>query len=464
VRIGIVEKRKSKPLPATAPTSAPAGYTSFSAFGGDLLAAMNSGQDIYFPPGTYQFDDLGEYVVKPNQKVIGAGKNATIFRGAGIDMADNTTLAHVGVEGATEADNRHGISFEQTGARVTGAQIENCRVEGYLRGLRAWRMDSIVFRNNEILRCEYGWYGRFRDTHILDNLVDTQGKSDAYASGGEMQSAQNCVIRGNICQGGSVVGILFLNDYEGTIDSVVENNLVEGNTVSGVTEESISFDTRGNDAERMHGRAVDTVAGVSGNTVTLSSPNWATAGSLFSGQYLMYRSGAEKGRVAKIASQTDASFTLAAGSDLPQPGDQVVVGAPFLNNTVRDNTVDASNGFSGIIGWGLNYGTVIEWNRVTGPNRLEQYGEGDPWNSAIKLASLDGIAAAGAISATPCGRHAPSDGFVVRSNAITTTGTPKPTDRVLVINYNFGRCPDPYTPALNVIENNQQPTQTGSWP
>jgi hypothetical protein len=121
----------------------------FGAVSGDcttkIQAAINTGRDVYFPPGTYNIS-AALTVATQGQRLTGAGKNLTILKQTvteknGIEIsASDVIIEHIAVRDVSSTDERWGIVVL---ANVAHVVVQHCRVTncddagirfGYLHG------------------------------------------------------------------------------------------------------------------------------------------------------------------------------------------------------------------------------------------------------------------------------------------------------------------------------------------
>jgi F5/8 type C domain len=204
-------------------------------------------------------------------------------------------------------------------------------------------------------------------------------------------------ITNNVTHGG-VTAIAFLYSRSvngGGAASIIDGNVVTGNTCDGFSEEGITFDSLGNEPVDTGALDYDAIQSVSGSTVTLSSHAWPN----YAGYYVIFMDGALQGRLDAITSVSGNSFTLANVPSGALAGNHVEIAAPFMNNEVAHNTVT---------GWciklyGLCFNNNVHDNTV---------------NGAIEDESVDSLGAAN-ISVTKQPGRAPNGYNTIQNNKVS---------------------------------------------
>ena len=249
---------------------------------------------------------------------------------------------------------------------------------------------------NKVYGCTFGAYS-WAGLVVLsgnDNVINGNTFNGVTGLGANIQilGGQGNQITNNVTHGG-ITAIAFLYSRSvngGGAASLVTGNVVSGNTCSGFSEEGITFDVKGDDAPDTAALEYDTVASISGSTITLSKHTWPS----YVGYDLVFLTGALTGRTRSIVGQTGATFTLDAPATGVVASDEVVIGATFKRNLVSGNTVAAASGGNGVLLYGLAFGNRIENNRIL--------------NGSIQVESLDNLVpASGSVTGTygraPCG-------------------------------------------------------------
>jgi hypothetical protein len=274
-----------------------------------------------------------------------------------------------------------GVNFTggSAGVRITGS---GTTVQGCTFGANSWAA-LILFVGN-------------------DNLIDGNTFNGVTGSGANIQvlGGKRNQITNNVTHGG-ITAIAFLysrGSNGGGTASVIDGNVVKGNTCSGFSEEGITFDVLGNQAADVSTFEDARVASVAGQTVSLSSAAYPS----YVGYDMVFVSGAMAGHTRTIVAQSGSSFTL-DGPVSAAPNDEVVIGAPFKNNVVANNTVSAAGSNNAILLYGMAFGNTIENNRVLVGN--------------LKVESLDNIVPATGSATRSYGR-APCGYNTVQSNTV----------------------------------------------
>jgi len=348
---------------------------------------MAQGCRLYGEGGAGIVSD-GEGRIRPDSNCHIEGLN---FEGTGTYGIQLVTTPTVGV--VVRNCTFNGINLYVV--QATGGQHKNVTIEGnYLNGseILVERMTHSLIRGN-IARNTAG----LRPIQMYGGQYVNIEQNEVYAG----KTGILCIYHTTIVGG---IGFQYIT--------------IQDNYIEGVTEESISFDTRGNDATNMSVREYDTVASTSGsNQVVLSDADWAAQTTYNSGDwYLGFISGTLLGQYYRITAHSGATFTL-SGVPLASvaAGNEVWVGAPAQFCEIKRNTIQMPNEttVSGILLWGLAFQNTIggapgDGNTVTNLSSADKYG--------IRCAPLDGLAAGGD---TGNARRAPVDRNTVSWNTVT---------------------------------------------
>lgn len=259
-----------------------------------------------------------------------------------------------------------GYVFNGGGTYTTSGSLHlgnNCSITG-VKFTNTSRAVVIEGDNNTVRGCTFGpnnW-AALMITVGSNNVIDGNTFNTTTGQGGNIQvcGGSSNQVTGNVTKGG-ITGIIFL--YRRSINgggsaSMCNDNVVRGNTCSGMSEEGISFDVFGNGAVDGSCIEYDRVKAVSGNTVTLSSLSFQN----LIGYDLCPISGALNGRTRSIVAQSGSTFTLDAAPTGLAVGDEVVIGATFKRNLISGNTV--SGGWMTINLYGMCYQNLIENNNA----------------------------------------------------------------------------------------------------
>lgn len=209
-------------------------------------------------------------------------------------------------------------------------------------------------------------------------------------------SCKNVTVDGNTIVGGTT-GILFLHSWACSgCRKATEGNTVSDNVVSGISEESISFETNSGSSATDAIREYDTVASTTGtNQVTLADAGWTGDSSYASGEfYLGFITGALAGEYYKISSKTNGTMTLTGmTADLIATinvGDAVWLGLPIINNTIVRNRVTISGASSyGIVLYGTAFDNTVGGSRANANIVIVE--EGATTKETITCTSLDDL-------------------------------------------------------------------------
>lgn len=298
----------------------------------------------------------------------------------------------------------------------TGMTVQNCTIrDGMLYVLQnnvghAGSINDNTFNNARI------YAEVIKDSIIEDNSFTSVASKRPI----EIAYGSSNTIQRNNLKGGTA-GIIFLVNH--TINAArkaTNGNIVQDNEIVGVTEESISFDLNGDEATASGIREYDTVSSTAGtDQVVLGDADWTGNTTYNTGNYYLgFVTGAQIGTRWRISAQSGATFTL-VGMDAGtlatiSAGDQIWIGLPAFNNTIRRNRITMANTASstGIMLWGLAFGNTIGGSAANA-NFIKNLGAGNLW--AVECASLDGMASGTVTGNTSHGR-APCDGNTISHN------------------------------------------------
>jgi len=308
-----------------------------AAFETAMAAAMAAGTSLCVPAGTYL---LGHTVhVPPGLVVLGEGPDSllTVAAGVGMMLGDYVRLSYLAFDHAGTSPMAVMLGDWDRGQR-TGVTVSHCTFTGDFTWstMLAWVCN--------------------------DCLIDSNTLTKSGGVGGSIQFAggKRNRVTNNVVTGG-VTGILFIYSRvvtDGNKASLIENNEVIGNTLSGFSEEGISFDVAGNNTETVASFEYDTIAVVSGSTITLSNHNWPD----YVGFDMVFLSGNMESRTRSITNQVGNDFVLDAAVTDAAPGDEVVIGAAFKGNLVQNNTVTAQS--AAIMLYGMCFENIVENNVI----------------------------------------------------------------------------------------------------
>ena len=278
--------------------------------------------------------------------------------------------------------------------------------------------------------------------------------------------ANNTIIN-NILTGDLITGISFLYSHSKASINLVHNNLIASNTITGFKEEGISFDVWGNDAKNVATFEYDTIKSHPTNftqtganascNIQLSSAGWNDAGTVYPGYYMCFLSGNNAGLIGKIVAHTNAQFTVnmsKAACDKIALGDQIVIAAPFFNNTIKNNTLDATKSTTyGIHLYGLCFSNQVTGNTSKGSGiKGAGCGKTAVLAGGIGVRSINGLIQAG--TKTPTQNYTNTYGAAPSMNNIFTNNTVTNADLYADFhNYLPSKCPD-YMSYGNQFKNN----------
>jgi len=346
-------------------------------------AAVAAGGHVYFPPGTYRLAQQGSYYS------LSCVPNAYYYAPTGVywkhseDIRPASGATIDGVEFEFVAGAR-AISDKYLGTKTTDFTVKNCAfVRDSLSGdyshafIVAYRGHDWLIHNNTMIS--------------PDGIVGTN-RGNIVVAGGKRYT-----ITDNVIQGGTTI-ILFMwsrSSNGGGLDSITEDCVVTGNTGSHNSEEGISFDLKANDGADVGALEYDTVAGVSGQDITLSALTWPN----YVGYDIVFVDGDLRGRTRTITAQSgtgDKVFTVSGSLTGAAPGDHVTIGACYKGNYIAGNDMTAlgTSTYAQIILYGLCFGNVVENNTIN--------------QGKIKVQSLNHCAIAsasvtGTYGRAPCG-------------------------------------------------------------
>jgi len=348
-----------------------------AAINATIAAAVAAGGTVYFPAPDFYVHGGG--TIAEDAYLYGPG--ATISCSGSLRPLDNVTIRDMTIHSPS---NTRCIAIGETGPTlISGVHLRELTLTGDL----SWAAIMLFLANDCIIE-----------------HCDIQGTL-ASGSGIQVLGGKRNIIRYNTTVGG-VTGIAFLYSRGangGGLASLLEDNEVYGNTVSGYSEEGITFDVIGNTDSDVAAIEYDAITAVDTNEVTLSSP--ASAFANLVGYDMVFLDGTLQGNHRKIVAQSglkNNTFTLdSAGA---QVGDLVVVGATIKRNKIHHNTVTAPGHTNSAI---LLYGMCFE---------NEIYSNIIP-RGIVKVESLDNtvvadISVVGAEGRCPCGYN------LVQNNAL----------------------------------------------
>ncbi len=235
-----------------------------------------------------------------------------------------------------------GFYHTRTAVRVLG--MEGLEVGGIRGGV-------LKFRNNyRNIEFESGQNARFHHNDIL-------GPSYVFPNGnGEV---------------GSIVGIKGLAQHRRMVGAkAVDNVEVDHNTVSRFSEEGISADPNSRDEGAMV-RETDTISLRSADYdwIELSDAAWEGSGSRYTGYFLVFNTGAARGKSLYISTHAGKRFDVNDPDNVLSSvatGDSVSVSAIYRDLSFHDNVVDATGSRVGMSFGAAVFRSDITDNTVSG--------------------------------------------------------------------------------------------------
>lgn len=380
----------------------PDGYTvaSTSTTDTELGTLLSSSNVCVSGSGTIDFN---ETITIPASTELYIDTNAILnaLSGGQIVLGGN----NASLDGDGTVTNTGGVSYpiECRGANITCA----------LGPLRLYDMFVRVLQNNSPPSMNVtGTY--FNNAQLYfetaDNSTITGATWTNCATKRPFQCAycQNVTVEDGFIDSG-IAGVIFLANHSiSAARKANTGNIVQDMTISGVSEEGINFDVNGDEETQNAVREYDTVSSTSGtNQIVLADAGWTGDTTYNSGNYYLgFISGALIGEYYKISSQSGATFTLTGMTAeliaTIQAGDQVWIGLPAFNNTIKRNTI--SDG--GIVLWGLAFDNTVGGSTADKNTLI---------NAGISCYNLDGLASG---TVTGNSGRAPCDNNVLTYNKI----------------------------------------------
>jgi hypothetical protein len=311
-----------------------------------VIAAGEKEKTVNLPAGTYK---LSSTLTVPEEVAIVGASGATI--NGTLKLSNYSKLNNINFLSRSRS-----VIIGETGTPyITGAEVRDCTF-----GNGTW---SSLFM------------GKSNDAIIDGNtFIGIKGSREQGAGGNiTICGGKRNQITNNYIYGG-ITSIIFkwsLQQTGGGYESMLEDNVVTGNTIEAFREEGITFDISGNSRDSVMSREYDTISSVGTNQVTLSHANWQNSGiPSYIGYDMVFMDGALAGRTRRITKQTGAVFTLDESVSGAVSGDAIVIGATFKNNYVANNTVISDNAGS-ILLFGMAFENIIERNTITDGGNIE---------------------------------------------------------------------------------------------
>ncbi|MED3888133.1 NosD domain-containing protein [Priestia aryabhattai] len=277
---------------------------------------------------------------------------------------------------------------------------------------------------NKFSSCAYGIYGG----GIKDSVISFNTFKKSTGRNIEFSCAQGNVFVGNYIDGG-VTGIAFLTNRQINVQPT-KDNIILFNRIYNVTEESISFDLRGNESGKTGAVKTGSVVSWSSKSIVPDFPIEVPYS--YIGMYLYFLTGNLKGRYYSIdymGADGKTSIQLTKRSNLSdvQAGDKFVIIIPFFNNIIKYNTIKGG-GNTGISLWGNCFDNIIEDNPIY-----------DSSLAGISISHLSGMVD---------GIYAPTGDNVVKGNKLTNC-------HLIIVSKRYGTSATEYNMYGNVVEDNK---------
>ena len=179
---------------------------------------------------------------------------------------------------------------------------------------------------------------------------------------------------------GCFFGIKWLSKRATGAPHLISSNTVSDVRLTGVTEETISFDGHFNTANMSSNVATDTVASrdAGANRLGLSDADWASVTENLTGQYVNVVDGTQQGKYLRILSRSKNTFTVDDPNNVigaMANGNKVSVGQTYAGNRVLSNTINSQGGKVHIDFHVVGVNSRIAGNTLTGTNSF-RYGAG----------------------------------------------------------------------------------------
>jgi hypothetical protein len=337
-------------------------------------AAASASKVLFFPTGTYlktSITNLADSVI-----VVGVGRGSSI-QGPGFQLANKNLVTNMRFVATTPGVGT-AIATISTTAQ-TNSTVQGCWFEQYQIGVsiagtsNSSSTSGMKIIDNYFDTCGYGIFQIYGSHNLFSRNTIVSSTSSAITFYG---GSYNAVMNNRIS--GGVTGIVFLYTRSTSGSKALVHNTIQGNLVTGVTQESISLDCHGNTAADVSVFDWDTVSAkaINGSNVniTLTHANFASSGTAFGTYYIEFRTGKLAGQVFKILTHSNSLFTVEMDTTNVYPlvtvGDEFVIGAPFFGNSIIGNIVDASGGTASILLYGNCHGNTVMGNTVYGKDIL----------------------------------------------------------------------------------------------
>lgn len=369
-----------------------------------ISAAVPFGAVVLLPPG--QIRNAGPAIDLPDGAGIrGSGSSATTILGEGFNLGSGSFCEDVGFKGSgLTATSQRAITTRNDIGAVTRARVSRCRFTEYTSStavlLRAIPNDApsrCVIEDNVFENCghavlmERGLYCRI----VRNTSINPAGAGRHIV----FYSAENCTIADNLVTGG-IVGITGLMNRAVAGPFPIQGNVIRGNTIVAVSEEGISLDMYGNDANTVattdHGIIASRGAhnAKTGQlSITLDPAFAGAASNKFFRARLVVTSGAAAGSVFRIDGSTGEVLTVngvrADTAALIAAGDSISIGQPMFANIITGNEVRDAGKWSVVL-WGFCVGNVVAQNTFRTSLSTIVADTGRP-SGGVEVWGLDGL-------------------------------------------------------------------------
>ena len=316
------------------------------------------------------------------------------------------TAVHAAQPRALNLKPPNGYVYDGGGVTSTAGPLQlgsNCTITG-VNFTGGGSGIQIRGSHNVIRNCTFGTYSWAALLVLIgnDNVMAGNTFNGVTGFGGNIQilGGKRNHVTDNVVHGG-ITSIAFLYSRScngGGRASLIEGNVVSGNRCSGASEEAITFDTMGNNAQDSAAFEFDRIRHVGHSTVTLSSVAFRRR---YVGYDMVFLGGPLRGHTCRIVRQSGPKFVLDGRVPRSVANSGVVIGATFKHNQVTGNTV--TGGTVGILLYGMAFGNSIQGNIVD--------------RGGIKVESVDNLVVANDSTTGAYGR-APSGYNTVKGNTV----------------------------------------------
>lgn len=327
-----------------------------------INAAIATGNTVFFPDGTYLVTTL---TLQDDTHLVGASWNAIIKS----DTTDVISLLNT--SGCTfdtlcfdHTDGTNNYFFVLTNGAdnttINNCKFVNCNIPIYGSSSVSIHPKHIVITNNLFEECVAPIYAYVGSYWSIQNNKCVAGLTVLMQRGITLSGFRNCIVSGNEIYGdgtNTVTGILFL--YNQTNNAYFNScfNTVTNNTITGITEESLSFD-------QSNSIFIDGGTATSGANTALtdSTKSWTT--NAYANYYLVIVSGTAVGQYQKIVSNTSTTLTVdGRWTANPDATSVYIITPAFIGNTVANNTIKNYTR-NGIVLYGPCLANIVDGNTI----------------------------------------------------------------------------------------------------